>query len=458
MNTPVILIVERDDTQRRNLQNLLLCDGFQVIEASDTAEIFRSFHQTRHLALLIVTASLDASDDGLKIVQQFRQWDRTLPVIVIARHSSEELAIAALKAGVADYFRPPFSSADLLESVRRCIANHLPARPSGHSAAPIRSAGRTPESGVMHVIGEGPAMQEIKASMARVAATDSTVLITGETGTGKELVANYIHSHSRRQQKPFVEINCAAIPDGLLESELFGYERGAFTGASSAYEGKLKLANGGTIFFDEIGDMTPYAQAKLLRAVESREVQRLGVKKGLPVDVRVVAATNQDLAQLMAEGRFRKDLYYRLNVARIHLPPLRERPEDLPLLFIHYIGECNRQFGHAVEGFTDEALDSLLRYDWPGNVRELKNMIEAIFVQCPGLRISVRDLPEPFRTRGTEADQLPADERAQMLAALLSTNWNKSKAADKLHWSRVTLYRKMWKYHIVSKGEANNNL
>jgi transcriptional regulator with PAS, ATPase and Fis domain len=316
---------------------------------------------------------------------------------------------------------------------------------------------RHSDSGVMPVIGESPVMQEIKASMARVAATDSTVLITGETGTGKELVAHYIHSHSRRRQKPFVDVNCAALPESLLESELFGYERGAFTGANSSYEGKLRLAQGGTIFFDEIGDMSLYAQAKILRALETRQVQRLGATATIPVDVRVVAATNQDLPQLMAEGRFRKDLYYRLNVVRIHLPPLRERPEDLSLLFTHYIGEYNRQFGHGVEGFTDEALESLLRHDWPGNVRELKNMIEAILGQCPGLRISVTDLPEPLRRCCKEADQLPPDERAQMLAALLSTNWNKSQAAAKLHWSRVTLYRKMWKYHIVSKGEANTD-
>lgn len=455
MKKRVMLRVERDEMLRRTVHDLLHDDGFVVLDASDTTEIFRSLRHRQNLALLILTASLDPSDNGLKIVQQFRQWDSTLPVIMLTPHSSEELAITALKAGVTDYFRPPFSFTALRESVRRCIANHLP--PQVSDTAPIPFVAYPSDAGHLPVIGESPVMQEMKTSMARVAATDSTVLITGETGTGKELVAKYVHNHSRRQQKPFVDVNCAALPDSLLESELFGYERGAFTGANSSYEGKLRLAQGGTIFFDEIGDMSLYAQAKILRALENRQVQRLGAKGTIPVDVRVVAATNQDLAQLMAEGRFRKDLFYRLNVARIHLPPLRERPEDLPLLFTHYIGECNRQFGHAVEGFSDEALDSVLRYDWPGNVRELKNMIEAIFVQCPGLRIAVTDLPEPLRRRCTDADQLPDDERAQMLAALLSTNWNKSKAAATLHWSRVTLYRKMWKHHIVSKGEANND-
>jgi transcriptional regulator with PAS, ATPase and Fis domain len=308
--------------------------------------------------------------------------------------------------------------------------------------------------GSQGMIGDSASLQEIKVYLLKLAAADSNTLITGETGTGKELVAALIHQNSRRQQKPFVCINCAAIPDSLLESELFGYERGAFTGAHTLKEGKLKLADGGTVFFDEIGDMSAYAQAKILRAIESKAVDRLGGKKSIPLDIRVIAATNRNLEQLLAEEKFRPDLYFRLNVARIHLPPLRERKEDLLALCHFYIDEMNRRFGQSVAGFTEETFAAPLRYDWPGNVRELKNLIEAAFINQPTHQIALHDLPSQFRQRLNEAEGLPQGERDQLLNALFATNWNKSLAAQKLHWSRMTLYRKMIKYHVVSGGKS----
>jgi transcriptional regulator with PAS, ATPase and Fis domain len=297
-------------------------------------------------------------------------------------------------------------------------------------------------------------MQQIKAYIEKVGASDSNVLITGETGTGKELVAELIHQTSPRRPHPFVCINCAAIPDTLLESELFGYEKGAFTGANTASEGKLKLADGGAIFFDEIGDMSPYAQAKILRAIESREVYRLGGKRRIPLNVRVLAATNHDLERSVTQGQFRKDLYFRLNVARIHLPPLRERKEDIVPLCQHYLRTLNQHFGRQVEGLTDEALARLIRHDWPGNVRELKNLLEATFVNDPAQRIALADLPEPFRRHCPATDHTVSDERQRLLSALFSTNWNVSKAAQQLHWSRMTIYRKLEKYHIVKGGKG----
>jgi DNA-binding NtrC family response regulator len=401
---------------------------------------------------LIINAAFDTQTDGLEIARQLRQCNPTTAVILLASQSSEDLAIAALKAHVNDYFKAPFSYEELLTSVRCCLGE-TPLAPITLLPIDKGMLQCTPSSNVMPIIGNSTATQAIKATIAKVAASDSTVLITGETGTGKELVAAAIHGCSRRQQKPFVDLNCAAIPDSLLESELFGYEKGAFTGAQGAYEGKLKLAHGGTIFFDEIGDMSPYAQAKVLRVLENRRVQSLRSKKGEPVDIRVIAATNQDLEHLMGDGRFRRDLYYRLNVTNIHLPPLRERHEDIPILFDHYIGEFNQQFGRKVHGFTDDALECLLRYSWPGNVRELRNLTEAIFVNTSVDRISLLDLPALFRRHVEESADQPQDERAQVLASLLATNWNKSKAAQKLHWSRITLYRKMWKHHLVKKGE-----
>jgi transcriptional regulator with PAS, ATPase and Fis domain len=291
-------------------------------------------------------------------------------------------------------------------------------------------------------------MRTVKSYISRAAVTDSTILITGESGTGKELAAELIHRSSLRNEKPLVCVNCAALPDSLLESELFGYERGAFTGAAGAQRGKFEQANGGTILLDEIGDMDLHAQAKILRTIESKEVCRLGGNKSTPLDVRFLAATNQDLERLLTEKKFRLDLYYRLNVARIHLPPLRERKDDILDLFNYYIRELNRRFGRAVVGFTDEALDHLMRYDWPGNVTELKNLCEAIFINLPAKKISFLDLPYLYQKQLKEAESLTQSERERLLSALFTTNWNVSKAARKLNWSRITVYRKLEKYHI----------
>jgi two-component system response regulator HydG/two-component system response regulator AtoC len=300
-------------------------------------------------------------------------------------------------------------------------------------------------------------MQEVRSYLDRLANSESNVLLTGETGTGKELAAEHIHRNSSRAQKPFVCINCAAIPDTLMESELFGYEKGAFTGASASKMGKLRQANGGTVFLDEIGDMTPYTQAKLLRAIESKEIQPLGGRGSIPLDFRIIAATNHDLEKLAGEGKFRQDLYFRLNVGSLHLPPLRERREDIPALLAYHVAELNRRLDCAVEGFVDEVIDYLLEYEWPGNVRELRNVLEASFLNVRGGRISLMDLPEQFRKRLKRPGCFPQGEREHLLSALLSTDWNKSKAAEKLHWSRMTVYRKLTKYQLRRGSEREES-
>jgi transcriptional regulator with PAS, ATPase and Fis domain len=296
-------------------------------------------------------------------------------------------------------------------------------------------------------------MLELRAYIERVAGTDTSVLITGETGTGKELVAARIHQQSGRRTRPMVSINCAAIPETLLESELFGHEKGAFTGALATTDGKLQQAHEGTAFFDEIGEMTPLSQAKILRALETREIVRVGGRRSIPVDVRVIAATNEDLDAAMERGTFRKDLYYRLNVARIALPPLRSHPEDIPALCRHYVEVFNQRFGLRVEGLTDAAMTALLRYQWPGNVRELKNVVESAFVNMPSGCIGLLDLPLLFRRYLGDEPALPDGERRRLLDALLSTKWNVSRAAAQLHWSRMTMYRKMAKYHLVKSRD-----
>lgn len=297
------------------------------------------------------------------------------------------------------------------------------------------------------MVGEDPLIREIKSSIGKIASTDCNVLVTGETGTGKELVAELIHTNSRRAGRPLICLNCAAIPDTLTESELFGYERGAFTGAYVAYEGKLKQADRGTVLLDEIGDMSLSAQAKLLRLLDKKAVQRVGGRRDVTIDLRVIAATNQDLEGLMAVGKFRRDLYYRLNVAHISLPPLRARKADLPLLLRHFIGELNVRLGKQVRGISPGLVERLLQYDWPGNIRELKNIAEVCLLNLNTGMIDLAQIPEQYRNK---LPRCSTDEKESILSALFSTQWNKSKAAQKLRWSRMTLYRKLARYQIIS--------
>jgi two-component system response regulator HydG/two-component system response regulator AtoC len=316
---------------------------------------------------------------------------------------------------------------------------------------PVSLSPRAPDLiGERLMVGESPSIRKIKSFIRKVAVTDSNVLITGETGTGKELVAELIHKNSRRAGRPLICLNCAAIPDSLAESELFGYERGAFTGAYAAYEGKLTQADGGTVLLDEIGDMSLSAQAKLLRLLDKKTIQRVGGRRDVTIDLRVTAATNQDLEELMAAGKFRRDLFYRLNVAHIGLPPLRARKEDLPLLLRHFIGEFNARLAKQARGISPRLVERLLRYDWPGNIRELKNMIEVCLMNLNAGTIDFTDIPEQYRDK---LEDCSTDEKASILSALFSTKWNKSKAAQRLHWSRMTLYRKLARYHIISSRD-----
>jgi DNA-binding NtrC family response regulator len=292
--------------------------------------------------------------------------------------------------------------------------------------------------------------------MIRIASSACTVLITGETGTGKELAAEFIHDNSPRRKEPFVCINCAAIPDSLLESELFGHAKGAFTGADSYRDGLFFSADGGTVFLDEIGDMSLCAQAKILRVIEKREVCRVGANRGTQLNIRFMAATNQDLEAMANRGSFRKDLFFRLNVARVHLPPLRERAEDIPSLLFHYCLDFSDKTGSAVPDFSEECLHDMLCYDWPGNIRELKNMVERLFLRDLPQRVEAEDLPPALRGHRQGITSVSPQERDTLLAALFACKWNKSEAAKKLHWSRMTLYRKIAKYQIGEGSDSDS--
>jgi DNA-binding NtrC family response regulator len=446
MGKPVILLCAPASASSRELQEHLKLQGFEVVRPDRRAEACHLFQGSGPDLAIIDSPGHDLAPD-LKTVSFLRRQNRGTPIFLIARHSSEAKAVAALRAGITDYFKEPVSYGELLESIQR----HLP--PPGQASPPPAS----PEGEIEPTfIGETPPIQKIKDYIARAGAIDCNVLITGETGTGKERAAELIHWHSSRRAQPLIAINCAALPENLLEGELFGYERGAFTGAQSAYPGKLGLAEGGTVLLDEIFEMGPYMQAKILRAVDTRKIFRLGGKKAIPLNVRIVAATNQDPERAMTEGVLRSDLFYRLNVARVHLPPLRERQDDIPMLLMHFLREMNGRYGRRVEGFTSEVMELLRGYAWPGNIRELRNLVEALFINLPSRLVSLVHLPESFRPLKASL-KLPRDERQQVLEALLATNWNKSQAADKLQWSRMTLYRKMQK-HEISESPRRGSL
>ncbi|MFO0795341.1 MAG: sigma-54 dependent transcriptional regulator [Candidatus Brocadiaceae bacterium] len=441
MKIPTILIVEWDDTLRKRLKQVLLQQGYNIIESSNKTAVLGIVQCS--VIHLVIIGSQDGSWDSLEVAQEIRRWKSVIPLILITRDSTEELAIAALKLGISDYFKQPVSFEELAASVRRCLSR------SSHKTSDTHESLRQGLFDTGKFVGDSLPMKEIKTYIGKVAQTDSNVLITGETGTGKELTAELIHRNSPRDKNPFVCVNCTAIPDSLLESELFGSERGAFTGADTLKEGKLKQAEGGTVFLDEIGDMSIYHQAKILRAIESKEIQRLGGKGSIPLNIRFVAATNKNLEDMVSEGKFRKDLYYRLNVANIHLPPLKQRKEDIPVLLDHHVRELNRRFGRNVKGFSSDTLEFLYTYDWPGNIRELKNLLEAVMISAISQWILLQDLPEAFRNRVINARMHSQDEKDRLLAVLLSTRWNKTEAARKLNWSRMTIYRKMEQYEII---------
>lgn len=309
------------------------------------------------------------------------------------------------------------------------------------------AAAERAREGLAAIVGNSGAITSIREQIARVACASCGVLITGETGTGKELAAAAIHQSGPRAERPFISINCAALPETLLESELFGHAKGAFTGAHQSRAGLLAGCHGGTVFLDEVGDLCLAGQAKLLRALEAKEVRRIGSNQTLPVDFRVVAATNRDLEKLVATGQFRQDLYYRLNVARIQLPPLRNHLEDLRLLVDHYVGILNREFSVRIEELDPALVDCLQRHHWPGNVRELRNTLEVAYLNARPPRLMLEDLPDGFRNACGCASAAPSEEKV-ILSTLNEVNWNKSEAARKLQWSRMTLYRKMKHYGL----------
>jgi two-component system response regulator AtoC len=453
---PLVMVVDDEQRLRESLAELLAGDGYQVTQAGDGDEALALVGRLATPPDVILLDLRMPGRDGIATLQTLKALPPTqrTPVVVITAYGGSEQTMAAMKSGAYDYITKPFEPDEVLHTVSRAVEVGQLSRELERLRAGTQSVWDEASTGL---IGRHPAMRELFKLIGRVAPSEATVLVTGESGTGKELVAQALHRHSPRARRPLVTVNCAAIPEALLESELFGYERGAFTGAVQAKPGRFELADGGTLFLDEVGDLPLAIQVKLLRVLQERTFERLGGQHTIDADFRLVAATNRDLAQLMAEGRFREDLFYRLNVVRIELPPLRARRTDIPELAEHFLQRYRAGRVDGPSGFSQEAMRALLLHDYPGNVRELENLIQRAVVLARGPLITVDDLPglagDPTspetEPRLRELLTMPLEQATRQLERLLITRalaraqGNKAEAARLLQIRRQHLYTKL---------------
>ena len=402
-----VLIVDDEPNLRKILAAQLSRDGYDVLTAEDGEQGLLMLRE-HHIDIVITDLKMPKVD-GMTLLREALREEPELPIVMITAHGTVDTAVEALKLGAFDYLTKPFDK----DEVRQIVAKALKTRQlAGEEATPSVAA----PSARFGIIGMSPELTDLYSVLERVADTPTTVLITGESGTGKELVARALHDHSSRRDKPFIKVNCAAIPKELIESELFGYERGAFTGAVGSKPGRFELANTGTLFLDEIGEVPVEMQVKLLRALQESEFERVGGIKTIHVDVRLVAATNRDLKKLIANGNFREDLFYRLNVVPIRLPALRERASDIPLLVEHFLTKFNERLKKHVTGAEQDTLDHLAVYPWPGNIRELENVVERAVLFCDAQKLRAQDLPP--EVRGTPGTASPAVNDADLQRAL----------------------------------------
>ena len=445
-----ILIVEDEESQKSLLEGLLVREGYNARGAGDGKTAIKLF---KELPIEIVLLDFKLPDtDGLALLKEFKEINPEADIIMITAFGSIENAVTALKSGAAEYLTKPIDLDDLLFKIRRLHEKRVLIQENKVLKEALKERFKSEE-----FVYTSDAMHEVASLVARVAKTDSTCIIYGESGSGKEVVVNMLHGLSERKDYPLVKVNCAAIPETLLESELFGYERGAFTGANQRKIGKFELANKGTIFLDEVGDIPLFLQAKLLRVIQEKEVERLGGLVPVKCDVRIVSATNKDLEEEVKKGNFREDLYYRLDVVAINIPPLRERKEDIPLLMDFFLKRFNARHKKAVKGFTVEARDLLMKYDYPGNVRELENMVERAVVLTRTEYITKDDLPNlsgkgqslPERDVRAAMEEI---EKTMIKDALIKANWVQTKAASLIGISERMLRYKMKKYNIVREG------
>jgi two-component system nitrogen regulation response regulator NtrX len=451
-----ILVVDDEAEIRRSVRMILEYEGYDVMEASSGPEgVALAEKEAPDLIFLDIKMP---GMDGLEALQRIRAGNETLPVVIISGHGTVSTAVEATKAGAFDFIEKPLASERVLLTIRNALDQT-------RLADENRSLKRAVE--VRHqMVGESPALRHVWDAIKRASPTNATVLLLGESGAGKELVARSIHRNSLRNRERFVQVNCAAIPEELIESELFGHEKGSFTGATEKQIGKFEQADRGTIFLDEVGDMSPKTQAKVLRVLQEGEVERLGSARTIKVDVRVIAATNKDLEQEIERNTFREDLYFRLSVIPITVPPLRERREDVPLLVRHFADLFSREHNRRPHRFTPAALEHLQKARWKGNVRELKNTVERLLIMTPGDTVDVDDLrdvvrlePRPQaadneRNPGTLREFKESAERAFLVGKLRDNGWNISKTAEVIGTPRSNLYKKLEQYGITQDSDG----
>ncbi len=446
-----ILVADDEPLQRELVSGLLRKHGFEVLEAGDGAAALERFKA--EAVDLIVTDQKMPGVSGLALLEAARALNPEVAVIVMTAYGTIEDAVAAIKHGATDYLTKPLNLDELLHRIGQALDRRRLLRENRELREALGERSR-----IEGIVGESGRMQEVLSLVRRVAPSDATVLIRGESGTGKELIARAIHAASPRARGPLVPVNCAALPETLLESELFGHEKGAFTGAQAARQGRFEAAQGGSLFLDEIGDLPPHLQVKLLRVLQERRIERLGSNRPIAVDVRLLAATHRDLEAMVRSGGFRDDLYYRVNVVTITLPPLRERRDDIPQLLERFLDRFARANGKTVRGLTREARDALLRYDYPGNVRELENIVERAVVLTRDEVIGLGDLPLGVK-EGEEAEAdsrtLPAAveglERRLIREALDRAEGVQTRAADLLGISERVLRYKLRKYGLSGR-------
>lgn len=450
----LILIVDDEKALRVALCNILQDEGFEIMEAEDgkiALEMMRD-----HRPNLVITDLKMPRVDGMKLLKRVKEIDSQIPVIIVTAYGSSTTAIDAIKHGAYDYITKPFDLDEVVLTVKRALAHEALAMEVQSLKDELTEKYR-----MDNIIGNSSQMQKIYKTIGRVAETKATVLIQGESGTGKELVANAIHYNSLNKRGPFIKINCAALPESLLESELFGHEKGAFTGAVSARKGRFEMAHTGTIFLDEIGEMSPMLQSKLLRVLQDQTFERIGGNQTVQVDLRIIAATNKKLEESVKKGEFREDLYYRLNVVFIQIPPLRERKEDIVLLTEYFLHKYGSEAKFPTIRISQAAFDLLKNCDWPGNVRELENVIERAVVFSGGQTITPEHLPITLRPdKDSPVNYSPESENFHfkdiisdveknlIIKALNKANWNRSQAAQILDINRKLLYSKMKEYNI----------
>jgi len=490
-DAPRILVVDDEPNIRFVLAELLRREGYETEQCEDGVAALQKVRD-EPWDMVIMDLRMPRMD-GMTALKKMRETRPELLVLMISAHGSEKTAIEAIENGAYDFFSKPFDLNETRVVIRRALEKIRLA----HTVVELRRETKSRYS-FADIVGQSASMQEVYKLLERVMDNDVSVLITGESGTGKELIAAAIHENSPRKSGPFIKVNTAAIPETLLESELFGHERGAFTGAVAQKIGRFEAAHGGTIFLDEIGEMPFSLQAKLLRVLQEREIERVGSTKSIKVDIRVVCATNRDLARCVRDGTFREDLYYRINVLPIHLPPIRERRDDIPLLVDHFVGYYNPRLGKQIRGVSQAALRSLMAYPWPGNVRELENIVQRTMLMAKGSTIEADDLPpvvsgadaageKPPATTGkaptplpglplddldlatlldVERSDLPLQERLAKItdrleeflirAALAKTGGHRQETADLLGISRKSLHNKMVRYRMFGEEEKRS--